>query len=136
MSALAVAPVTTALTTKELWNKSLREARKAGLSVKQNVRECCRGCVDVVEVMGLKDEDNDAWAYTYGGQGMATKWQDDRMIPAYTPRYARRNQNVDEVYFNHGNGAGAILVKAFRANGFTVKWDGTESQCVMVNPTI
>lgn len=129
MSATLTAPAAVELTTKELWNKSIREIRKAGVKIKQNVRECCRGCI-TDEKLGLKNED-EAYAYTYGGQGMATKWVDDVMVPAYVPRYSR-NEKITEVYFNHGNDAAATVAKVFRENGFTVKWDGSEYQCVIV----
>lgn len=127
---LTLVPATTDLSTKELWNKSIREIRKAGVAIKQNVRECCRGCIND-EKLGLKNEDQ-PYAYTYGGQGGATKWEnDEKMVLAYVPRYSK-NAPVTEVYFNHGNDSAKIVADTFRANGFTVNWDGSEYKCVTV----
>lgn len=116
---------------KERWSKAVREIRKAGVAIKQNVRTCCRSCVEPAVVLNVKD-DAQAWAYTYGGQGMATKWENDyRMVPASTSRFVR-GVPVTEVYFNHDNGAGQVVADVFRANGFIVEWDGSVTKSVIV----
>lgn len=116
---------------KERWNKAVREIRKAGVAIKQNVRTCCRSCVEPAIVLNVKD-DSQAWAYTYGGQGMATKWENDyKMVRASTPRFMR-GVPVTDVYFNHDNGAGQVVADTFRANGFIVEWDGNVNKCVVV----
>lgn len=116
---------------KERWNKAVREIRKAGVSIKQNVRTCCRSCMDPAINLNIKDE-NQPWAYTYGGQGMATKWENDyKMVPASTSRFVR-GVPVTEVYFNHDNGAAQVVADTFRANGFIVEWDGNDNKCVIV----
>jgi len=131
-TATLTAPADTAveLSTKERWNKAVREIRKTGVAIKQNVRECCRSCV-AEEKLGMKNSDQ-PYAFTYGGQGNATKWKDDEtMVLAYVPRYGRA-EVVTEVYFNHGNDSAKVVADTFRANGFTVNWDGSENKCVTV----
>ena len=133
MSAIATVTAPAELSTKQRWGKAVREIRKAGVAIKHNVRGCCRGCIDIREALGLTDEYDGAWAYSYGGQGCATRWDNDTMMYLASDRY-RKTNTVEKVYFNHGNGAASVLVEIFRANGFTVDWDGAQSQCVEVSP--
>jgi hypothetical protein len=130
-TATLTAPATTVdLSTKERWNKSVREIRKVGIAIKQNVRQCCRSCV-TDDQLGMKN-DTQPYAFTYGGQGNATKWADDEtMVLAYVPRW-QKNEPVKEVYINHGNGSAQFVADTFRANGFTVVWDGSAGKCVTV----
>lgn len=119
------------LSPKERWNNSIRAIRKSGVAIKQNVRTCCRSCVEPAISLNVKDDDQ-PWAYTYGGQGMATKWENDyKMVPSSTSRFVRGTP-VTEVYFNHDNGAAKVVAETFRANGFTVEWDGNDNKCVVV----
>lgn len=119
------------LSPKERWNNSIRAIRKSGVSIKQNVRTCCRSCMEPSVSLNVKD-DNQPWAYTYGGQGMATKWENDyKMVPSSTSRFVRGTP-VTEVYFNHDNGAAKTVAETFRANGFIVEWDGNDNKCVVV----
>ena len=116
---------------KERWNKAVRDIRKSGVSIKQNVRTCCRSCMDPAIDLNLKDDDQ-PWAYTYGGQGMATKWENDyKMVPSSTSRFVR-GVPVTEVYFNHDNGAAKVVAEIFRSNGFIVEWEGDDNKCVIV----
>lgn len=118
------------LSTQERWNKAVREIRKTGVAIKQNIRECCNGCITLDQI-GAKT-DSQPWAYTYGGQGFATKWQNVyTMVPASTPRDVR-GVPVKEVYFKHGNGSAQVVADTFRANGFVVVWDGNDSKAVTV----
>lgn len=116
-----------------------KELRREGVKWHTNVMQCCRGCV-TPEQIGLKDEDDETpYAWTFGGQGSALKWDREtgfavREMRGYGRTWGGR-VNHDEpvtVYVNHGNGSAAKVVEAFRRNGFTVEWDGSDSQCVQI----
>lgn len=121
------------LSTKERWNEAVREVRKSGVSIKQNVRSCCRSCIIPNDVFTNIDDLVDPYAYSFGGQGNATKWVDDVMVPATVSRWQTRKP-TDLVYFSHENGAARVLNDVFTRYGFTVEWNGSEDQCVMVHP--
>lgn len=129
----APAPVVTSLTSKQRWAKAIREVRKEGVAIKQNVRDCCRSCIVPNDLFAGIDDLIDPYAYSYGGQGMATKWVNDVMVPAQAGRFAS-GAPVDKVYFSHENNAAQVLRDVFTANGFDVEWNGSENQCVTVNP--
>lgn len=118
------------LPTKERWNNAVRAIRKTGVAIKQNIRECCNSCITLDQI-GAKT-DTQPWAYTYGGQGFATKWENDyKMVAASTPRDVR-GVPVTEVYFKHGNGSAQVVADTFRDNGFIVEWNGSDSRAVVV----
>lgn len=133
---------TITLDTKYRFNAALRDARKAGVAVRQNVMSCCRGCVPGSK-LGLPDDalDTAPYAFTFGGQGHATKWVGDVLVNRSDYNRADRNFYVEDalavsavktVWFNHANGAGPILAAAFRAHGFDVDYDGSDSRTVCV----
>lgn len=122
---------------QDRFQTAIKEARKEGAKVRQNVQQCCRSCV-TYQKLGFKTEeerDTTPLAWTYGGQGSAYSWPDDKG-PVYrqaTRSFGRRSQaRVDRIYFNHDNGGGEIIAEAMKRNGFTVDWDGSFAQCVVV----
>lgn len=132
MSQVLVADVAVEVSTQDRWKDAIRVLRASGVRVRQNVQGCCRSCM-TEDKLGLKSPD-EAYAYTYGGQGGAYTWQDDVAVYRDTvgSRRYRSPKVVGSVYFNHGNGSGARIAQAFTQAGFTVDWDGSESQCVTV----
>lgn len=124
------------LTWEERFKAALRETRRAGVKVRQNVRECCRSCVDL-DKLGLANWDV-PHVWTYGGQGSAYRWGADG-VPYYYPsgrgwRYTE-DERLERIYFNHG-GPGVVaataLVDAMKAQGITVEWNGSEGQCPQI----
>lgn len=121
------------LTWEDRFKAALRDTRRAGVKVKQNVRECCRSCVSL-EKLGLPDWESIPFVWTYGGQGGAYRWGADGVPHAYTERrWGPADSRVERIYFNHGGpgveGA-AILAQNLRNHGITVDWKGTEGHCV------
>lgn len=109
-----------------------RDIRKAGVTWRTNVRSCCRGCVTGEQLGLVGDEDETTpYAWTFGGQGCATKWDHDGQ-PVTPNRWDARDTDELRVYINHGNGSARRVVDAFTARGFDVEWDGSNHQCVMV----
>lgn len=125
----AIATETQHLSAEARWNKALKEIRKAGIRVKQNVMECCPSCVSLPTIFKTDDETTSV-GWTYGGQGDAYRWD-------YKDEMVRKDSDwreVGTVYFRHTNEAGPIIAAAFRANGFPVRWDGSDYKCVEVFP--
>lgn len=116
-----------------------KELRRAGVKWHTNVQQCCRGCV-THDQLGLASEDDETmYAWTFGGQGGALRWNRDngfavRDMTGYGRTWGGRVDNDEPVtvYVNHGNGSGALVAEAFKRNGFTVKWDGSETMCVEI----
>lgn len=111
-------------TTKQKFNRALRNTRKEGIKVLQNVQECCRSCI-TSEKLGLTD-DSQPYAFTYGGQGSAYRWLDNG--PVTRKHWAP----VKVIYFNHDNGAAEVLFRNLKAEGLNVTWSGSDYQCVTV----
>ena len=111
--------------------RATRAARKAGLHIRLNIVECCRGCVDdeKVNYKGRATEQPLAW--TYGGQGSYLRW--DGNGDPYYDQGARfgRSPKVESVLFNHEFNALPILKSAFEAEGFTVTQE-SEHHCIEV----
>ena len=119
-------------TTKTRFFNALKEVRRHGVKVRQNVKVCCNGCM-TADMLGLTDEDQ-MYAYTFGGQGQAYKWSDDNETPMVTPDFGRRySKPLDSILLYWGNGSAPLLVKALEDNDFDVEWDGSDHQCVKVN---
>lgn len=136
---VAALTATSELTMKARFRSALKEIRANGVKVRQNVQKCCRGCV-TEEKLGMKSE-NEAYAFTYGGQGNAYTWVDDDNAPVSRDSlrkfqrrgYGRPNlRPVNSIYFNHGNDSGQVIAESFKNNGFEVDWDGSEMKCVVV----
>lgn len=131
-------------TTVERWDAAIKEARKAGVKVRQNVQQCCRGCI-TPEKLGLKEDDETTpYAFTFGGQGNAITWYNNQ---AYYRAELNRTRNsrswygrkdpkpVDRVFWNHGGEdlkAAEAIKAAFENNGFTVEWNGEGYECVQI----
>lgn len=127
------------LTMKARFQNAIKEARANGVKVRQNVQSCCRGCV-TEEKLGMKREDQ-PYAFTFGGQGMAYSWIDEDEAPVNREDMKRSQRSyyrtrqpkiVESVMFNWGNDSAEALVEAFKNNGFDVEWDGSEYSCVEV----
>ena len=124
------------MTQKERFAQALKEARREGVKVRQNVQCCCRGCI-TPDMIGLKDEEQ-PYAFTFGGQGDAYAWDEDTVVTRASLNKAKnrgfgRTVFVEQVFFNWGNDSANVLVEAFERNGFDVEWDGSEYNCVVVN---
>lgn len=115
-------------TQKERFNKAIRDVRKQGVKVKQNVNMCCRSCIGL-EDLGIPNWDV-PYTYTYGGQGSGYKWIDDK--PVHTQE--RKGEPVKVLYFNHGgeDDAGLAIACAMRDQGFKTEWDGSDDVCIGV----
>lgn len=130
---------------QDRWNDAVKEVRKRGVKIRQNVYQCCRGCIGW-QKLGFKSEeeaDRTPYAYTYGGQGNRYTWNraGDMVYLGVSRRwYHEPEKPYDEVFFNHGGPDGDELAGAravaevFAAHGFDVEWDGTTSTCVSVFP--
>lgn len=122
-------------TTKERWNTAIKAARKAGVTIRQNVQACCTGCAEPFKATKNFDEDTTPYAWNFAGQGSALKWDESgRKAIASRERYGYGADNVEyvTVYFNHGNGSAPALAEAFRAEGLEVIWDGEQHSAVAV----
>lgn len=141
--------------TETRFNAAVAAVQAQGVHLKLNVMECCRGCIghEKLELPSREALDTTPYAYQYGGQGSELVWRngqpfyldepwDDEDEDEEDGFYAsRRHQKRDErcahtVYFNHGGPdlvAAQALVEIFRGGGFTVDWDGTKNQCVIVH---
>lgn len=130
---------------KQRWQEAVYATRRSGVVVRQNVMECCRGCVSP-EKLGMTKEhldDGMPYAWTYGGQGNANSWversqgefvlMNRQKFAAWNKRaFGRMPEPVEGVYFYHGNGGAEKVVEAFRAQGFEVEWNGDQYEAVLV----
>jgi hypothetical protein len=118
---------TTSTTQQERFQKAVRAIRKQGITTRQNARKCCRSCL----AYDLGAEGHVPYAFTYGSQGSAYTWRDDR--PVWVDRQWNGSQDVDKIFWNYDAApTGEVIAAEFRKEGFTVEWDGTSSQCVMI----
>lgn len=126
-------------TTQTRWNAAIKEIRSNGVKLRQNVQQCCRGCIEYKDI-GLEEDSATPYAYTYGGQGCAVKWIEgepfyrdpaNKMIRTHRTHLLERVR-ASEAYWNHGNGSGAVIKEAFEAQGFEVAWGGSEDYAIVV----
>lgn len=112
------------ITTKQRWMRAIAEAKAGGVVVKTNVNVCCGGCTRPEDI-GLTGDERafKAYAYFLSTQGRRVRFDKDGEVHVKTR---------DVVYFSWGNGAGQILVDAFRSHGFAVEWGGTQADAVGV----
>lgn len=123
--------IATQVTTEDRWKAAVKSLRASGVRVRQNIMECCRGCVSE-EKLGMKTP-TEPIAWTFGGQGGAVSWVKGEPFYRDTLRSHRsRTRAVEEIYFNHSNDAGQRIAQAFIGQGFEVDWDGTNSKTVIV----
>jgi hypothetical protein len=138
--------MTTNDTTAARFDRAIKATRKRGVAIRQNFYSCCRGCADPFEKTRNFDEDSTPYAWTFGGQGNAVSWYNDK--PYYREQLNRiynssrgywgsREHALEKAlatfYFNHGNGGADILVEELKREGFEPEWDGTEGQCVILS---
>lgn len=121
---------TSTLTRQERWNAALKEARKNGVKIRQNIKGCCKGCIDLESIFG--DTETVAYGWTYGSQNSGYKWSDNGKVLNDDERYLP--SPITRVPFNHSNGAGQVIADAFKAHGFKVEWVGSNLGCVIVYP--
>ena len=122
-------------TAKERWNTAIKAARKAGVSIRQNVSGCCNGCAEPFKGVKSFDENITPYGWFIAAQGSGIRWDESgRKAIASRERYGYGADNVEsvKVYFNHGNGAAEHIAAAFRAEGFEVEWDGEQHSAVGV----
>lgn len=133
-------------TTEERYKAAVAAIKAGGVTVRVNVRSATLGSV-AVEQLGIKSTDA-PYAFTWGGQGNAVHWRDDG--EAYTgeryPTFRRRTKDrpwlatpenlaryrAIRIYWYHGGPAAQVIADAFRAQGFTVEWDGSAEKSVVV----
>lgn len=129
------------MTFQDDFKGALAAARKAGVKIRQNVSGCCRSCIsaDSETKLGISDEAAEVipYAWTYGGQGNAYRWENGEPEYAASARgwYGRHSQKVEQIYFNHGGPgvfAAEVLKREFEARGITVDWNGSGGMCVVV----
>lgn len=118
---------TTSTTQEARFQRAVLAIRKHGITTRQNARKCCRSCL----AYDLGAEGHVPYAFTYGSQGSAYTWRDDR--PVYVDRVWGGSADVDLIFWNFDSApTGAVIAEQFRAQGFAVQWDGTAQQCVMI----
>lgn len=119
---------TTSLSQYQRFQKAVRGIRAHGVTTRQNARKCCRSCLSY----DLGAEGHVPYAFTYGSQGSGYSWRDDR--PVWTDaQWGRGSGNVDQIMWNFDDTpTGQIIADEFRAQGFTVDWDGSVAQCVII----
>lgn len=140
------ATTTTTKNVQDRFTSAIKASRqKNQFRVRVNVMGCCRSCISADH----DETDKRAYAYAFGGQGMAFTWFEGEMFyREMVNKMKRRNHahasvrdalqrsasgRVKVVYFNFDTVEVAqSLRNAFEAEGFTVEWDGTEEQCVQV----
>jgi hypothetical protein len=137
---------TTTKTVQDRFTNAVKASRqKNKFRVRVNVMGCCRSCISAER----EENDTRAYAYAFGGQGMAYTWFEGEMFYRETVNKMKRRHyahasvrsallgsasgRVKVVYFNFDTVEVAqSLREAFEAEGFTVEWNGTEEQCVQV----
>jgi hypothetical protein len=130
------------LTTKARYAAAVKALKAADVTTRINVRQCCRGCVSP-EQLGLTDDTTatQPYAWTYGGQGGALRWDPATGEPVEDlPRRRGWGSTTSSsagvfAYWNHGGPdlvAARAVVDAFTAQGFEVEWNGSEHQCPIV----
>lgn len=139
-------------TTEQRYKAAVVALRASGVTVRVNVRSCCRGCATPEQLGTTADmASNDPHAWTFGGQGGVVSWRDGE---AYAGRgyrrflrqaYAGRPWQITpkrlapyrakSLHWYHGGPgveAAEKVSAAFTAQGFEVEWNGTTEQAVVV----
>lgn len=139
-------------TIEENFKATLKEARKAGVKVRQNVMICCRSCTGYAD-FGLTEETakTTPLLWTFGGQGNSYRWVKGK--PYYRELIAKvmRRLGVKDpmwlsddrlnicavkgIYVYHDGPelvAATTLVELARAKGLVVEWDGTNGDAVLI----
>jgi hypothetical protein len=136
-------------TTEERFEAAVSAVQAQGVTLKVNVMACCNGCANASH-LGLTEEalETTPHAWNLGSQGDELVWdngkprflnelpddEDDDEFESFGRRNLTRPATV--VYFNHGGPdlkAGQALAEAFRSQGFTVEWNGTDVEAVQVH---
>lgn len=136
-------------TTEERFEAAVAAVHAQGVTLKLNVMACCNGCAGPADI-GLTDETlaTTPHAWTLGSQGNELVWDNGK--PRFLNEmpeddeddefesFGRRNYTrpADVLFFNHGGPelkAGQALAEAFRGQGFTVEWNGTDAETVQVH---
>jgi len=126
-------------TIKARYDAAIKDAKAAGVNIRQNVRSCCRSCAgyemaNKYEAAG-NPEKIERTVWTFGGQGSRISWEWDG-----TPYYPQDNgwtrrtgKEAVVQYWNFENVEYAQKVyEAFKSHGFEIDWDGSEFKCVVV----
>ena len=128
------------MTAQQCYRAAMLDIRRLGVTTRQNVKGCCRGCIAI----DLDAERGGApILWHYGGQGNRYTWRDGVAVLAYRPAWLDKGEEVlDVLYLNHQgltnpdtgkvNDLGRAVVAAFTANGLRVEWDGSETHCIEV----
>lgn len=115
------------------FSNAMKTIRRAGIVTRINLMSCCRGCAQLPSGDLL---------WTFGGQGGAHSWVDGKMVSRDARnRLAKRGYGSinprdfvkEEFFFFEGIEAAKVAQAAFTAEGFTVDWDGTEQQALVLN---
>jgi len=105
-------------TDRQRWNAAWKRIGAQGVATKQNYVSCCRSCA----VLDLPDG---KLAWTFCGDGTLN----DRLSGIH---FRRDGSAKFDVYVYHADGAGAIVAKEMKAEGFDVDWDNTDDHAVLV----
>lgn len=115
----------TDLTLVQRWRRALSAARKAGVHVKTNVDQCCGSCTRPEDIgLTAGERKTTPYAYFLRSQGRRVR---------FTKTGDLHPSTRNHVYFSWANGAATVLAAAFRQEGFTVEWDGTDACAVGVH---
>lgn len=143
------------MTTEERFKAAVKFVKDTkAVRIRQNVMSCCRSCT-TDEQLG-KDKSDLPLAWTFGGQGGAVSFyggeafnrvdltplrkdrftgrliKDGKFSVRVTERHIKRAR-ATKVYWNFDDIEAAKAVDfAFRSFGFEVEWNGTDTQCVVV----
>ncbi|AXH66874.1 hypothetical protein SEA_STARPLATINUM_136 [Streptomyces phage StarPlatinum] len=112
------------MTFEQKFKQAFKNTRKANVTAKMQVQECCRGCINK-EKLGM-DSDSDPYVYTYAGQGSRLRFAGDSVV------YADTRNPVPHIYVYHGNGGGEKFAEVAKSLGLDVEWDGSQWSAIVV----
>jgi hypothetical protein len=139
-------------TTEERFEAAVTAVQAQGVHFRLNVMSCCNGCATASHV-GLTEEalETTPHAWNLGSQDNELVWQDgeprflnemvedddeDDEYESFGRRRHAYTREADVLWLNHGGPglkAAQALTEAFRGQGFTVEWNGTDSEAVQVH---
>jgi hypothetical protein len=136
-TATLTAPVQTA-TDQVRFGNALKAIRKMGVTTRLNVQSCCRSCAEIPE--------DKATLWNFGGQDNAFSWFEGTMVYRHKLAKAKRrfyyvsldgmertHSIVHTLFFYFTDIVAAEIAAAcFKAEGFTVEWDGTFASAVVI----